>query len=119
MSKIPKTIRSRRELAAYLKAERQAGKTIGFVPTMGALHAGHLSLVRRAGAMSECVVASIFVNPTQFAPGEDLETYPRQEEVDLRELQSAGCDVVYIPTVAEMYPEGLSLIHISEPTRPY
>ena len=85
---------------------RRQGFTVGFVPTMGALHDGHLSLVREAGLRADRVVASVFVNPTQFAAHEDLGTYPRQEERDAELLASAGCALLYAPAVEEMYPAG-------------
>jgi pantoate--beta-alanine ligase len=79
---------------------------VGLVPTMGALHAGHLALVAAAKAAGRPVVASIFINPTQFLPGEDFVTYPRDEEGDLAALEAAGCDIVWLPELATMYPPG-------------
>lgn len=99
-------VRSRVALQQQVRAWKAAGETVGFVPTMGALHTGHLSLIEKAKENASRVVASIFVNPTQFAPGEDFDTYPRREAQDLALLSSVGCDVVYLPTVAEMYPDG-------------
>lgn len=97
------TIPAVRDLVRRYKAD---GLTIGFVPTMGALHEGHLSLVRRAKAECGRAIASIFVNPTQFAPTEDLSRYPRDLEGDSRKLASAGCDAVFTTTPDEMYPGG-------------
>jgi len=89
---------------------------IGFVPTMGALHDGHIALVRAARAASETVAASIFVNPTQFGPNEDFLSYPRTEEQDLAKLQAAGCDLVWMPDVATMYPpDAASTITVGGP----
>jgi pantoate--beta-alanine ligase len=87
---------------------RREGRRIAFVPTMGALHEGHLSLVRLAGERADRVSASIFVNPAQFAPTEDLDRYPRQEARDLELLADAGCDAVFLPTPAEIYPSGFA-----------
>lgn len=88
-----------------VKAARAEGKTVGLVPTMGALHEGHKSLVDRCRKENDIVVVSVFVNPTQFNNKEDLRTYPRTEEADAALLEAAGCDIVFMPTVEEVYPE--------------
>ena len=100
------TIATIADLRQQLLPSRQAGKRIGFVPTMGALHAGHIALVARARAECETVVVSIFVNPTQFNDPKDLEAYPRPLERDLEMCREAGADVVFVPTASEMYPDG-------------
>jgi pantoate--beta-alanine ligase len=99
---------SRSELRSALSASRAAGSSIGLVPTMGFLHDGHLSLLRAARAECDVVVMSLFVNPAQFGPGEDLDRYPRDEERDLALAAEAGADLVYAPPVEEVYPEGFS-----------
>lgn len=106
MTETPIRIRTLSELRTVLGAHRRAGRRIGFVPTMGALHDGHISLVERARQDCDVSVVSIFVNPTQFAEGEDLDTYPRTEEADIARLKAVGTDVVYLPSVEEMYPTG-------------
>lgn len=93
------------DLKGYLAQERLNNRRIGFVPTMGALHAGHLSLVKRCVDENDICVVSVFVNPTQFNDKKDLETYPRTLEKDCELLQTAGCDYVFAPSVEEMYPE--------------
>jgi len=92
-------------LRAESRAARVAGKRIGFVPTMGALHDGHLSLIRAAKSRCDLVVASIFVNPTQFGPNEDLAKYPRTFERDCQLLEKENADLLFAPTVEEMYPQ--------------
>jgi len=95
--------RTERELRGQILEWRASGDRIAFVPTMGALHEGHLTLVRLAKKRAERVVVSIFVNPTQFAPGEDLDAYPRTEESDMKKLSAEGVDLVYIPDPDSMY----------------
>jgi len=99
-------VRSVKALRSRVDSWRSAGQSVGLVPTMGALHDGHLSLIRRSNSLVGKTVASIFVNPAQFAPHEDFSSYPRQEAIDLDLLQKAGCHLAYIPTPGEMYPEG-------------
>lgn len=103
-----KVARTKAELRAELEPARRAGRAIGFVPTMGYLHDGHLALVVAARERSDVVVLSIFVNPTQFRPGEDLDAYPRDEPRDLELAESAGVDVVYAPAADEVYPPGFA-----------
>jgi pantoate--beta-alanine ligase len=100
-----KTVNRIKDLQNDLAQERSRGKRIGFVPTMGALHEGHLSLVRRCIAENDVCVASIFVNPTQFNDINDLDTYPRTPERDRDKLEAAGCHYLFAPSVQEMYPE--------------
>lgn len=100
-------------MQAASRAARREGKRIGFVATMGALHAGHLSLVKTARAHSDCVVASIFVNPLQFGPSEDFSKYPRTFEDDRRQLETERVDVLFAPTTEEMYPNGATTsVHV-------
>jgi len=98
-------IRTVAGLRSRVEALKNEGKTVGLVPTMGALHKGHLSLVERARAANDAVVVSVFVNPTQFNNKKDLETYPRTEEADARLLQEAGTDIMFAPEAEEVYPE--------------
>jgi pantoate--beta-alanine ligase len=101
-------VRTVADLRAQLDAWRNAGQSIGMVPTMGALHNGHLSLIAHARAAADRTIASLFVNPTQFAPGEDFEAYPRDEARDAALLASAGCDLLYAPSAQAMYAPGFS-----------
>lgn len=102
------------EIRQYVREHRAQGKTIGFVPTMGYLHEGHLSLVREAKAQCDIAVMSIFVNPLQFGPNEDFDRYPRDLERDVKLAESAGIDAIFAPSVDEMYPagNGKTLTHV-------
>lgn len=99
-------VNTREALADLVRGWKQSGQSVAFVPTMGALHAGHLSLVELAQKRGDRVVVSVFVNPTQFAPHEDFDTYPRQEDADARLLREVGVDALYLPERGEMYPDG-------------
>jgi pantoate--beta-alanine ligase len=108
-------VRTVAEMQSVCRGLRTGGSVLGFVPTMGALHEGHLSLVRRARSECNAVVASIFVNPLQFAPGEDFAKYPRTFEADCRSLETEGVDILFAPDAAEMYPNGsVTTVTVSE-----
>jgi pantoate--beta-alanine ligase len=107
MSSIP-VVRTPADLRAQVQAARAVGSRVALAPTMGALHDGHLSLIALAAAHAEFVIASVFVNPTQFAPGEDFLAYPRDEGRDVALLATAGCHLVYAPPVDAIYPTGFS-----------
>jgi pantoate--beta-alanine ligase len=103
-----KLVRTKGDLRHALASPRRRGDRIGLVPTMGAIHEGHLSLIREARRSCEHVVVSLFVNPTQFGPGEDLEDYPRDEPRDSRIAEAEGVDLLYAPAVEEVYPDGFA-----------
>jgi pantoate--beta-alanine ligase len=94
------------QLQEFIRKEKSTGKKIGFVPTMGALHKGHITLINEAKTQNDVVVCSIFVNPTQFNNPHDLKKYPKTLEADIDKLEAANCSVLFLPEVAEMYPEG-------------
>lgn len=100
-----KIFTDKKSIFDFLQSKKRHKKVIGFVPTMGALHKGHLSLVKEARKQSDVVVVSIFVNPTQFNDTNDLKNYPRTTDQDIELLKNENCDVVFLPSVAEMYPE--------------
>jgi pantoate--beta-alanine ligase len=125
------TFKTKAEVKDYLLSLPHSGQSIGFVPTMGALHQGHLALVHRALAENDITVCSIFVNPTQFTNANDLATYPRTVEQDLALLAKQGCHIAYLPEVEDLYPQGsqklkhlilVTLEHVMEgraPKRPF
>lgn len=102
-------IRKPKEMSAFVLERRRAGQSVGLVPTMGYLHDGHMSLVKKSMIENDVTVVSLFVNPIQFCPGEDLESYPRDEEKDLSLLASAGVDVLFAPGAEDMYLPGNSV----------
>ena len=114
-----KVIESVEEMQAYADEARAANKRIGLVPTMGYLHEGHMGLVDRARLENEIVVVSIFVNPTQFAPGDDLEAYPRDFEADKKKCEEANVDIIFYPPEKEMYPNiNLTWVDVDIITKP-
>lgn len=115
----PIIVRTVAEMREHVRAWKTAGRRVAVVPTMGALHEGHLSLVRLAQQHAERVIATVFVNPKQFAPHEDFDAYPRGEAADAEKLASVGCDLMFAPNAAEMYAPGFStLISVSGVSQP-
>ncbi len=104
------------ELRQQVQQWRDRGESIAFIPTMGNLHAGHMSLIEKGQSLSDRTICSIFVNPMQFGPNEDWDHYPRTLESDLGQLVAIGCDLVYLPDASELYPEGLEMISKVEVT---
>jgi pantoate--beta-alanine ligase len=103
----PAVVRTASDLRRHMQAWKEEGLTVGFVPTMGALHAGHLSLVNIALENARRCLVSVFVNPAQFAPHEDFDSYPRDEDSDIEQLGETGAHLVYLPPTAEIYPAGM------------
>ena len=113
-----KTVRKTAELRRITRQAKRRGKRIGFVPTMGGLHEGHLSLIRRARRENDLVVVSLFVNPIQFSNPSDLKSYPRTPAKDRRLAAAAGCDLLFVPSAAEIYPPGFqTFVEVTELTR--
>lgn len=115
----PIIVRTVAEMREHVRAWKAAGQRVALVPTMGALHEGHLSLIRLAQQHADRVIASVFVNPKQFAPHEDFDAYPRGEAADAERLASVGCDLLFAPNAAEMYAPGFStLVTVSGASEP-
>jgi pantoate--beta-alanine ligase len=100
-----------KDIQSFLYSKKKDGVTTGFVPTMGALHNGHIGLVTKARREVQLVVCSIFVNPTQFNDPKDFEKYPATIEKDIYQLEKAGCDVLFLPTIPDIYPDGIVTKH--------
>src|SRR5690606_25487546 len=99
-------IKSLREMFSWVETQKNSGQKIGFVPTMGALHQGHISLVQKSKEENDLTIVSVFVNPTQFNNADDLKKYPRTEDADTQVLEDAGCDAVFFPKIEDIYPNG-------------
>ncbi len=114
-----KVISTAKEMQAFSESIRNSGKRIAFVPTMGFFHEGHLSLMREGRKLGDVLVVSIFVNPTQFGPGEDFEQYPKEFNRDCKDAEGAGTDVVFAPAASEIYPDGFqTYVRVEDVTRP-
>ena len=113
-----RTIRSIKKMQAASRKLAREGKTVALVPTMGCLHEGHLSLIRRAKKAADVVITSIFVNPTQFGPHEDFARYPRDEKADIKRIKVYGGDIVFIPKTDDIYPPDFqTYVTVGKPAR--
>lgn len=119
ITNLPKIITDGEEMRALVQKAQRVYKSVGVIPTMGALHDGHLSLVDAARRECDVVVATVFVNPTQFAPGEDFEKYPRNLDQDAHQLAKHGCGYIFAPSTEEMYPDGFETsVHVGQVAQP-